>query len=58
MRFLMEQVRNLISAGVIMACAAGGTIGMIKVIRRFAPEEMFPPKRKRPEDGEKGGGQV
>lgn len=58
MRFLMEQVRNLISAGVIMACATGGTIGIMKAIRRFAPEEMFPEKRERPEDGEKGGGQV
>lgn len=30
---------KLLLVPVIMACAAGGTIGMIKAIKRFAPEQ-------------------
>lgn len=58
MRFFVEQARTLISVGAVMACAAGGTIGIMKLIRRFAPEELFPGKGEDPEDGEKGGGQA
>ena len=31
---------KLLLVPVIMVCAAGGTIGMIKTIQRFAPEQF------------------
>lgn len=37
MGFILAQFKMLLAAIVIMACALGGTIGIIKVIRRFAP---------------------
>lgn len=37
MGFIFAQLKMLLAAIVIMACALGGTIGIMKVIRRFAP---------------------
>ncbi|WP_298033260.1 hypothetical protein [uncultured Dysosmobacter sp.] len=31
---------KLLLVPVIMACAAGGTIGMIKAIKKFAPDQF------------------
>lgn len=38
MNFIMHQIKMMVSTAVIMTCALGGSIGMISLIRTFAPE--------------------
>lgn len=52
MNILLGQLRQLGTVAVVMLCAAGGTAGLIKLIRRFTPEDGFPrdPFSKGPEE--------
>lgn len=34
-------LKMLLSVPVIMACATGGTIGLIKLIQAFAPKDLM-----------------
>lgn len=42
MGFILEQVKTIGSVAVIMACAGGGTIGILKLIKRFSPNGELP----------------
>lgn len=56
MRFIMEQVELLGRVGLIMACAVGGTVGILKAIKHFSPNGEFPkdPIAKKLEETEQG----
>ncbi len=42
MDFLFQQIRQLGMVATVMACAAGGTIAIVKIIRKIAPQNIFP----------------
>ena len=42
MNFVMEQLQQLGMVAIIMVCAVGGTIGILKLIRHIAPGKEFP----------------
>lgn len=42
MSFVIEQLKQLGMVAVIIGCAVGGTVGMLKLIRHFTPENDFP----------------
>lgn len=54
MAFIAEQLRQLGMVAIIMACAAGGTVGMLKLIRRFTKGKGFPEDPTAKEPDEKG----
>lgn len=42
MRFMIGQLQQFGMVVIIMACASGGTIGILKLIKRFLPGKDFP----------------
>lgn len=42
MSFILEQLGQLVMVVVIMACALVGTIGIIKLIKRFSKDGELP----------------
>jgi len=42
MKFIIEQVQQIGMVVVIMVCAVGGTVGILKLIQRFLPGKEFP----------------
>lgn len=42
MSFLLQQIRQLGMVAIVMVCAAGGTIGILKIIRKIIPGDVFP----------------
>ncbi|EET62944.1 hypothetical protein BRYFOR_05295 [Marvinbryantia formatexigens DSM 14469] len=42
MSFLIEQLRQLGMVAVVMVCAFGGTVGILKLIKHFTPGKDFP----------------
>lgn len=54
MNFLIEQLRQLGMVAVVMVCALGGTVGILKLIMHFTPGKDFPkdPLSQKPEDAE------
>lgn len=42
MKFMIEQVQQLGVVAIVMACATGGTIGILKLIKRLSPGGEFP----------------
>ena len=42
MSFLWGQLQQLGMVAIIMICAVGGTVGLLKLIKRFAPGNDFP----------------
>lgn len=42
MDFILGQFRQLGMVALIMLCATGGTVGILKLIKRFAPGTGFP----------------
>lgn len=55
MSFLIGQLRQLGMVAVVMGCALGGTVGILKLIRYFALDKDFPkdPLFQKPEESEK-----
>lgn len=51
MGFILGQLRQLGMVALIMLCALGGTVGLLKLIRQFMPGGQFPkdPITKKPE---------
>lgn len=39
MHFILEQLRLFGTAALVMVCATVGTVGLLKLIKRFAPED-------------------
>lgn len=57
MKFIVEPVQQIGMVFIIMACAAGGTVGILKLIRRFSPGKEFykdPISKKLEEEKKKG----
>lgn len=49
-------LRMILSVPVVMACALGGTVGILKIIKKITPGDDFPKdplSRKLNEEGEK-----
>jgi len=42
MKFIIEQVQQIGMVAVIMICAVGGTIGILKLIQHFSPGKELP----------------
>lgn len=42
MGFLLEQLKMLGMVALIIACATGGTVGIIKLIKHFMPGKELP----------------
>ena len=42
MSFVWEQLQQLGMVAIIMICAVGGTVGILKLIKCFAPGKDFP----------------
>ena len=42
MAFILEQLRMFGMVALVMACAAAGTVGLIKAIEKIAPGENKP----------------
>lgn len=42
MSFVWEQLQQLGMVAIIMICAVGGTVGILKLIKRIAPGRDFP----------------
>lgn len=42
MSFIFEQLHQIGMIALIMGCAVGGTVGILKLIKRFAPGKDFP----------------
>lgn len=42
MDFILGQLQQLGMVALVMVCALGGTVGILKLIRRFTPGEGFP----------------
>lgn len=42
MSFLLQQIQQLGMVIVVMICAAGGTAGILKIIRKITPGDGFP----------------
>lgn len=42
MSFLLQQIRQLGMVAIVMVCATGGTIGILKIIRKIIPGDVFP----------------
>lgn len=42
MAFILEQLRMFGMAALVMACAAAGTVGLIKTIEKIAPGKRRP----------------
>lgn len=53
MSFLLQQLRQLGMVGIVMVCATGGTVGLLKIIRKFIPGGDFPQAPIPPEPNEK-----
>lgn len=56
MRFLIWQLQQLGMVAVVMVCALGGTVGILKVIKKITPGDGFPKDplaRKIEDDGKK-----
>lgn len=56
MSFLIEQLQQLGMVAIVMVCALGGTVGILKLIKHFTPDKDFPKdplSRKWEEKGEK-----
>lgn len=39
---MLTMLKNIVLVPVIMACAAGGTIGVMKLIKKLFPGKEFP----------------
>lgn len=54
MDFILRQLQQLGMVAVVMVCATAGTVGLLKLIRRFTPGEGFPkdPTSKKLEEGQ------
>lgn len=52
MTFILGQLRQLGMVAIVMVCATGGTIGLLKLIRWLTPGGAFPkdPLSEKPED--------
>lgn len=58
MDFILGQLQQLGMVALVMVCALGGTVGILKLIRRFTPGEGFPKdpiSRKLEEDRDREG---
>lgn len=42
MGFILEQAKNIGMTAIIIVCALGGTVGILKLIKRFSPGKDFP----------------
>lgn len=42
MGFLLQQIQQLGMVAIVMVCATGGTIGILKIIRKITPGDGFP----------------
>lgn len=42
MDFILEQLQQLGMVALIMLCAIGGTVGILRLIKRFTPGTGFP----------------
>lgn len=42
MNFILGQLKQLSTVATVMVCATGGTVGLLKLIGRFAPGAGFP----------------
>ena len=42
MSFVWEQLQQLGMVAIIILCAVAGTVGILKLIKRFAPGKNFP----------------
>lgn len=42
MSFIVEQLQQLGMVVIIIVCAVGGTVGVLKLIKRFTPGKDFP----------------
>lgn len=42
MSFIWDQFQQLGMVVIIMICAVGGTVGILKLIKRFSPGKDFP----------------
>lgn len=42
MAFILEQIRMFGMVALVMACATVGTVGILKLIKRFTPGDGFP----------------
>lgn len=42
MSFIWEQLQQFGIVAIIMICAIGGTVGILKLIKRFASGKSFP----------------
>lgn len=42
MSFLVGQLQQIGMVALIMGCAVGGTVGILKLVKRFAPGKDFP----------------
>lgn len=50
MAFILEQLQIFGMAALVMACAAVGTAGILKLIKRFTPGFPKDPVSKKPEN--------
>ena len=57
MNFIFGQLQQIGMVALIMGCAVGGTVGILKLIKRFAPGKDFPqdPISKKLEEERKSG---
>lgn len=55
MSFLIGQLQQLGMVAVVMVCALGGTVGLLKLIKHFTPGKDFPkdPLSKKLEENKK-----
>lgn len=55
MDFILGQLQQLGMVALIMLCATGGTVGILKLIKRFTPDTGFPkdPITKKLEENQK-----
>lgn len=56
MSFMIAQLQQLGMVAVVMICALGGTVGLLKLIKHFTPGKDFPKDplaKKLEENGEK-----
>lgn len=42
MNFILEQFGQLVMVVIIMVCAIGGTVGLLKLIKKITPGDNFP----------------
>lgn len=42
MSFILGQLRQLGMVAIIMVCAVGGTVGILKIIKKITPGDSFP----------------